>query len=157
VVSCTWKESDAYLKCFMSNYLDSILNVAHIVQSDIWRVWLCESNFWATDITRNSPSFLQLRVLTNSEFTKARYWTVIKAQSMSSILLLRIYSDLCLVLNMNHSIARSLKSSSFFKRRNKFTYYSNALHVLRDKPMTLSLTLSALPLTACGYLLKQHV
>jgi len=64
---------------------------------------------------------------------------------MPSILSLGIYSVLYLILIVNHSIARSLKLSPFFKRRNKFTYYSTVLHVLCDKPMTLSLHIISFP------------
>jgi len=42
----------------LSNISHDILNVAHIVYSDTWHVWLCESQFWATDVSKNSPSFL---------------------------------------------------------------------------------------------------
>ena len=91
----------------------------------------------SNQLIKKFPVFSTVRVLTNSEFTTARYWTLVKVQRIPSILSLRIYSDLCLVLIVNHSIARSLESSPIFKRKNKFMYYSNVLHVLCDKPMTV--------------------
>jgi hypothetical protein len=154
--ACTWNESFACWKFFTVKYLDSVLNVAHIFQSGTWLVWLCENKIWVTDVSRISPSFLQSGLLTNSEFRAARYCTLAQVQWTPSILSLRVYSDLCLVLIVSPSVARSLKLSPFFKRRNKFTYYSSVLHVLRDKPMTLFLTLSAVCLKACRYLLHHQ-
>ena len=111
VVSCTGNESNACWQFLTVKHLDSVLIVAHIEQSDTWRVWLCESKFWATDVSRNSPSFLHSRVLTNSEFTTAPYWTLLQAIWIPSILSLRIYSDLCFVLIVILSLGRSLKLS----------------------------------------------
>ena len=41
-------------------------------------------------------------------------------------------------------------------RRNKFTYYSSVLFVLRDKSMTVVMILSGLPTPACGFFLHHQ-
>jgi len=38
------------LKIFTVKHLDRVLNVAHIDQRGTWRVSLCESKFWTTDV-----------------------------------------------------------------------------------------------------------
>ena len=60
------------------------------------------------------PVFSTVRELTNSQFTTAQYWTVVEAKWNPSIWGLRVYSDLCLVLIVSPSVARSLKLSPAF-------------------------------------------
>jgi len=75
-------------------------------------------------ILRNRPIrkflvFSSLRVLTNSEFTKARYWAPAQAKLIPNILSLRIYSDFWLLLIVSPSVATSQKLIPSFKITNK--------------------------------------
>ena len=59
-------------------------------------------------------------------------------QSIPPVLSLLIYSDLCLVLIVNTSVAEVVSILQNF-RRNKSMDYSHVLFVLREKPMNFSL------------------
>ena len=60
------------------------------------------------------PVFSTVRVLTNSQFTTARYWTLVQDKRNPSIWALLVYSNLCLVLIVSPSVAISLKLSPSF-------------------------------------------
>ena len=66
-------------------------------------------------LTKKFPVFSTVRVLTNSGFTTARYWTLVQTKWIPSVLSLRIYWDLCLVLILSPFLARFLRLSPSFK------------------------------------------
>ena len=142
----------------LSNISDSVLNVAHTVKSDTRRVWLCESRFWTTYLSKIPRLFYSQRVNWLTVYNSPVLDTRSSQMNPLHIVIRYLFGFLSRVNcePICRWISQVLSILQNF-RRNSFIYFSSVLYVLRDRPMTLSQKLLVVPLKACEYLMNHQV